>query len=732
MRLLPSKTSATPRKVRRWLGRGSVVAGILAACHSSGSSSGSRPQRPCGLVVWYHPASDQNAVDVVGSWDGWATPGTVLPAGRSDGWRIGSFDLPPGEYTYSIVDDGITLSNPAVPTLALHDGQEVTWASVDDCSIPLLTVAYGAGSDTGAASIDATFLASSAGQPLDPSTFSATDSDGTTLPAAAVSASAITGGISVRATGLGPGKHTFTLVAKDTAGRGAVPAMATVWIEPHPFDLRDTVIYQIVIDRFRNANGFLSQPSVPSARAGGTIQGVQAAIESGYFTGLGFNTLWISPLYKGPPGTFPGADGRPYSDYHGYWPAEERALEPSQADDASLRAMIAAAHAHGIRVLFDVVPNHVHIDNPYWAAHKSEGWFNHPDASCICGTPTCPWTTDIIDCWFTPYLADLAWQDPSVADQLSSDVRWWLDTYDGDGVRIDAVPMMWRLATRRVVNAIRTRYDHPGHRDFLLGENFVGEGDFQLLQYELGPQGLDSEFHFPLLWALQGQVANGAGSMQDIDAIIHDGESAWAGSGAIMSLIIGNQDVPRFASVSAGDAYGDTWVPAPQSPDPVVYAKQQMALGILFALPGAPTVYYGDEVALAGGGDPDSRRVMPSDAQLSPLQVETRDVVRRLGAARACSGALRRGTYRTLHAGAEDLAFAREAAGVETVVVVATRNPSTSLQVSLPGIAAGDWVDLLTGHHASLSPGLTNLDTAPFSVALFVPAGSTCAKLVTP
>jgi glycosidase len=710
---------------------GALVA--IAACDSGSQNAvGGPPQRACGLTVWYHPTSSINSVAVIGSWNGWATPGTVLPAGRSDGWRVTSFDLTAGEYTYAIVDDGLTLANPNVPTLAMRGGQEVTWVDVSDCSVPELEVASGEGSATGAATLDVAFLTSKAGQPLDPATITATDRDGTVTPAGNIAADPSTGAITIHATGLAPGKHTFAVTANDTAGQVADSAIGAVWIEPHPFDLRDTVIYQVVIDRFRDANGFLQTPKVPSARAGGTIEGVQAAIESGYFTSLGANTLWISPLYKGPPGTFPGSDGRPYSDYHGYWPAEERELEPLQADDASLNAMIASAHAHGIRVLFDVVPNHVHTDNPYWTSYKSDGWFNHPDGQCICGTASCPWSTDIIDCWFTPYLADLAWQDPAVADQLTSDVRWWLDTYDGDGIRIDAVPMMWRLATRRIVNAIRTKYDHPGHRDFLLGENYVGEGDFTLLQYQLGPQGLDSEFHFPLLWALQNQVAGDAGSMKDIDAVIHDGETAWAGAGAIMSLIIGNQDVPRFSSISAGDAYGDTWTPAPQSNDPLVYAKQQMALGIVFALPGAPTLYYGDEVGLAGGGDPDSRRVMPSDAELSPLQLVTRGVVQRLGAARSCSGALREGTYRTLHAGTEDLVFAREAPGVETVVAVALRDPTAALSVPLPGITGGDYVDLVTGRHAPLDPGLTKLTAAPFSVALFVPSGSPCAKLVTP
>ncbi len=679
--------------------------------------------------MWFHPASDQDVVSVVGSWDGWSSPGTPMPVTRTDGWRVVNLPLSSGEYTYAIVDDGMQTADPSVATLAMRGDEEVSWVEVPSCGAPALEVANVAGSATGDGTIDVGFFASAGGAPLDPTSVVATDSDGTPLPASSMATNAPTGTIALRPRGLRAGKHAFTIGAKDTSGQAADPVVGTVWIEPTPFDLRDTVIYQVVVDRFRNANGYLDTPPYPSARAGGTIAGVEAAIEEGYFQSLGANTLWISPLYKGPEGTFPGADGRPYTDYHGYWPAEERALEPAQADDASLRSMIAAAHARGIRVLFDVVPNHVHTANPYWTENKGAGWFNHPDGECICGTASCPWTTDIIDCWFTPYLADLAWQNADVADQLTSDVRWWMDTYDGDGIRIDAVPMMWRLATRRIVNAIRTRYDSPGYRTFLLGENFVGEGDFSLLQYELGPKGLDSEFHFPLMWALQSQVANDAGSMATIDQVIHAGETTWSGSGAIMSLIIGNQDVPRFASVSAGDAYGDTWTPAPQSSDPLVYAKQRLALGLLFALPGAPTVYYGDEVGLAGGGDPDSRRVMPSPAELSPLQVATRQAVQQLGAARSCSGALRRGTYRTLHAGTDDLVFAREAEGVETVVAVATRAVDAPLSVPLPGIASGDYVDLLSGNHASLRPGLTMLSAESFSLALYVPAGSPCATL---
>jgi glycosidase len=380
-----------------------------------------------------------------------------------------------------------------------------------------------------------------------------------------------------------------------------------------------------------------------------------------------------------------------------------------------------------MRVLFDVVPNHVHAQHPYAQQNLSGGWFNHPDGSCICGT-TCDWAAHIIDCWFTNYLPDLDWRNPAVADQVTSDVLWWLDRFDADGVRIDAVPMMWRAATRRVVAAIRDKYDPASpHAMFLLGENFVGENDFDLLKYQLGPFGLDSEFHFPLMWALRGAIADETQPMSEIDAAVSTGIGAFAGSGATMATMIGNHDVDRFATESVGDGNIDGWTPAVQPPsDSDVYAKQVLAFGAIFTLPGAPVLFYGDELALVGHADPDSRRVMPAEASLNSGQLATRAAVQSLARVRACSAALRRGSYRLLYAGTESLAFARELAGADTAVVLLFRN-ATSISAPLPGIAAGEWIDALSSSVQSLSPELTNAPGAPLSLQLLFPAGSACA-----
>ncbi len=197
-----------------------------------------------------------------------------------------------------------------------------------------------------------------------------------------------------------------------------------------------------------------------------------------------------------------------------------------------------------------------------------------------------------------------------------------------------------------------------------------------------------------------------------------------------MATMIGNHDVVRFATESAGDGSGDgldSGSAAPAGSD--VYARQALALAAVFTLPGAPVVYYGDEIALVGHVDPDSRRVMPADAaNLIADQISTRAAVEAPRAsARACSAALRRGSYRLLFGDAEHLAFARELPGADTAVVLLLPRREQRSSAPLPQIAAGTWIDALTGRPQSLSPELTNAAGAPLSLQLLFPEGSACA-----
>ena len=153
-----------------------------------------------------------------------------------------------------------------------------------------------------------------------------------------------------------------------------------------------------------------------------------------------------------------------------------------------------------------------------------------------------------------------------------------------------------------------------------------------------------------------------------------------------------------------------------QPADLRVYAKQRLALGLAYTLPGTPVVYYGDEVGLSGRRDPDARRPMPAESALTADMRGVRDFVTRLAKLRDCSGALRRGTYRTISASAEVLAFARELEGAAPAIVVVTRSPGAPPS----GILQAGWVDLLTGRTGTETMG-------PLEIAIFQPSSSACA-----
>ncbi|NOU32932.1 MAG: hypothetical protein HOO96_33950 [Polyangiaceae bacterium] len=715
---------APPERRKCLAGAALAALAALSALAAGACAKDDAPDDVCPRVVWHKAGSAKARVEIVGDFNKWARPGLVMDPGRADGYRVAEVPLTPGEQRYAIIEDGTWLLDPLVGTSAFQDGHEVTFVETADCRLPRVEVT-GTKVEAGQGTVQATFTPSRSGEALDPASVSLVGADG-----AAVSAQIAVSGATVTATldGVAVGKTRLVLRAKDAAGRSAGAPFATLWNDPHakePFDPRDAFVYQVMLDRFAGDAGPLAPPASAGGRAGGTLKGLLRVLRAGDLDRMGINVLWLSPVYRNPEGEFPGGNHM-YSGYHGYWPVGPRELDPRLGTEADLDALIAEAHARGVRVIFDVVPNHVHAESPY--AGK-DGWVNGKPGACTCGAADCPWAPNITSCWFAPYLPDLNWTNPDVARQETDDIAYWVERFNADGIRIDAVPMTPRAATRRIAAAHRARFQHAGNKVWLVGENFTGPGGYELLKYHIGPFGLDTQFNFPMMWALRYALAEGTAGMSDIEASVAQGETAWAGSGAVMGLMIGNHDVPRFASVSAGDAGGDGWTLAPTPGDPVVYAKQTMALGLTLTLPGAPFLYYGDEIALPGAGDPDSRRVMPAESALSPVARGVRDVVARLGRARRCSPLLRRGSYLPLYSDREHLVFGRVQEGGVGAIVVATRDAAfADLEVALPGVAAGTYVDVVDGSSLAVRPELTKLRATSFSLHVYLPQGDACLE----
>jgi glycosidase len=196
-----------------------------------------------------------------------------------------------------------------------------------------------------------------------------------------------------------------------------------------------------------------------------------------------------------------------------------------------------------------------------------------------------------------------------------------------------------------------------------------------------------------------------------------------------MCGFMGNHDVPRFLSHAAGDI-GDMWGngskeqgfydPPGQPAGETPYLKARLAFGLLLTLPGIPLIYYGDEIGLAGAGDPDNRRVMPWNG-LTPHQEALRAAVSVLGGLRRDLPALRRGTLDVVMAQPDLIVFRRGHPDGDVMVAASLSPLETVVEVpvDVPGAVAEERI---SGGALTVTGGVAEVTLLPYGVAVITAA----------
>ena len=495
--------------------------------------------------------------------------------------------------------------------------------------------------------------------------------------------------------------------------------------ESDRFDWRDAIMYFVVLDRFADGDpsNNRSVPGVPNAAnyQGGDLRGLRAKIEEGYFDELGINVLWITSPIDNADGAGDGSDGRNFSAYHGYWPRDLSAVESRVGTMLEMREMVDAAHARGIRVLIDYVMNHVHDESPLYAEHPEWFWENDNGrgADCICGEG-CSWEGDEgRKCWFRDYLPDFKFQNAAARAWSIDNAIEWAERTGVDGFRLDAVKQVetsWLVELRdRLREGIEAA---TGEIFYLIGETYTG--DAELIASYVDPLVmLDGQFDFPLRAALARTILRRAGSMNELALFLAANDDVYHPD-AVMGTFLGNHDLPRAIHLAEDPPlFGDwdagqerAWEGRPEQPSAAApYERLAVAFALLFTNPGIPLVYYGDEVGLAGAGDPDNRRFMPWGELLEP-QRQLRESVRRLAALRASHPALRRGVRKILGATGEVLSYELSLGG-EQVIAALNRG---DLRETAVGIPPGPHRDLIAERDVEIP-----IELAPRSFAILAP-----------
>lgn len=637
----------------------------------------------CRQEFIYKTEDEVNSVALVGDFNAWSPNNWALTYSEEDEAFVGRFTIAPGTYTYRLMIDGEEKLDPRNSlTLYGRDGREHSCLIQEDCKRPAVKV-QSIVNESGTYSAELSFFRAENGSPLDPTSVQILlDGEKSSMDVDVDS-----GSLHVEVSPQ-TGKHRLIVQASDADGLKADELIIPFWIEEQPFSWKDAIIYQIVVDRFARGGSDLDRDAAATDRMGGDYAGIIEAIESGYFDQYGVNALWLSPANTNVDGSWTGFDGRMYESYHGYWPVAPRQVDDRWGGAEELDRLVQTAHGNGIRVMLDVVMNHVHREHPYFI-QQHELWFNHPDGNCVCGRE-CSWMTDIENCWFTDYLPDLDWREADVVDALVADSAWWLERFDLDALRLDAVAMMPRLATRHLRREADKVAGRGGSHVYLIGETFTGSDGRDQIRQTLGPQGLSGQFDFPVMWSLRRVIAEGQGEMPNLLDEVDRSLESWSGSGAVMGLILGNHDVARFLSLAAGDKVDDTLDPPPRPDTEEPYSKLALANVFLMSQAGAAVIYYGDEYGMAGGGDPDNRRPMNFESDWTENEKKLAGRVSKMARLRSLLPALRSGMRRDLLREEDHIAYSLGEDEDAVLVILSREAEANSLKVPYPSNWSGD------------------------------------------
>lgn len=719
----------------------------------SGGSGGTTSGTLCSVTFRYQPPAGTavSQVALAGEWNAFDAEHTLFEGPDASGAFSVTTEIASGFWGYKLVLNGSEwVLDPGQGYRKYVDGLENSGVRVADCSVPRLSVESNAVSrpSAGAGTYQAAlaFHPARSGAALDPASIAATLRHGG-------SSSPVTSGIGgsgetidVSLSGLADGKYTLELSAKDVDGIQSTPERLVFWVESEAFDWRDALIYMIVTDRYKDgdpANNASPNPNVQDPRAdfqGGDLEGIRQKIADGTLDALGVRALWLTPFQTNPDGDYLASDNfHNVTGYHGYWPVKAREVDPRLGGEAALRALVTEAHAHGIRILMDYVVNHVHQDHEYYQQHPN--WFR---TGCVCGTAGCDWTAQRLECLFTEYLPDVNWTVNEAGEQFVDDAVWWLDEFDLDGLRVDAVKHVEDASVTNLSTRVREEFEAGGTKYFLMGETAMGWGDcgvecnaenYGTISRYIGPFALDGQFDFVLYHGVSYRVfAHDDAGMLHADFWTQQSQLQFP-AGSIMTPFIGSHDSPRFVSLATyrGQPGFDKGVPGNQwdnvaqaPPDGEPYARHGTALAWLLGLPGAPLLYYGDEYGEWGGADPGNRAMWRGDGTLSSAEQGVLALAKNLGSARKELVALRRGTYRSLHATETFLAYARETSDGKYAIVAVSRDPAplaidVTIPPSFPLTDGTTLVDRLGGPNVTASGGKLSISLPARGAAILAP-----------
>ena len=416
---------------------------------------------------------------------------------------------------------------------------------------------------------------------------------------------------------------------------------------------------------------------------GGDLAGIRGKLP--YLRELGVETLYLCPIFEA-------------SSNHRYNTGDYRRIDPMLGTEEDFRALCQEAHALGIRVILDGVFNHNGRDSRYFNAdgrYDTLGAAQSQDSPYYPWFHFHPWPTDYDAGWGIRDLPAVNEDAPSYRDFIfggeDSVIRHWLRA-GADGWRLDVADEL----PDDFIAGIRQAMDETKPGCLLLGEVWE-DGSNKIAYSQRRRYLLGGETHclmnYPFRTAALCYLRGGdAAEFRESMETIRENYPAPAFQSAMNFL--GTHDTPRVLSIlGEGQAPAEKAERAVYRLDPeeerLGKERWKLASALLYAFPGSPMLFYGDEAGLQGLEDPFCRGGYPWGREDGDLLAW----FRLLGRVRK-RPSLRRGDLTWLHAQGPLLAFRRQAEGETTAAAFNTGDADETLTLPWEGREA---LDLLTG-----------------------------------
>ena len=435
------------------------------------------------------------------------------------------------------------------------------------------------------------------------------------------------------------------------------------------------LIYFIMTDRFYNgdkSNDKDVDSSNPKAYHGGDIKGIIEKLD--YIKSIGTTAIWLTPVVENENG-----------GYHGYWTKDFYKVDPHLGTLEDLQTLVKEAHKRDIKVVLDYVVNHTGYKTNWLSDGKHNDWF-HPEMpisdfndkeQCekgwLCGLP------------------DLNQENLEVKDYLITNTLWWIENTGIDGMRLDTVKHVSTNFWKDFSRAIKDKYP----KFYLLGE--VWSDDVSYLQNYIS-SGIDGVTNYSLFNGMKNAFKTSGSTNSLVTAIENEGKFT---NPTLNGIFIDNHDNKRFISDAGENSE----------------AYLRLALAFEMTYPSIPVIYYGTEIAMEGGDDPDNRR----DMEWQKIDnSNTLSFCKKLAALRTTVPAFKSSEIKVLDYDSNYLVYLRGKDKNSVVVAMNTENKDCSIKVKVP-YASSEYVDLITSKIFKVDNGVIDLNLKGIDFVMLQP-----------